>query len=90
MLFIEIESRQLKTPYYQAVAKSMELVWNNLSSESHSGNSVQSSVLQESPCVEEISPGSEIAHHVSQLRTSSGGKSINSHLLQMAWTNING
>lgn len=87
MLFIEIESRHLKTPYYQAVAKSMQLVWNTLSSESHSVNSVQLSGLQESSCVEEISPGSEIAHHVSQLRTNNGGKSINSPLLQMCWPN---
>ena len=74
MLFIEIESRQLKTPYYQAVAKSMELVLNSLSSESHSGNPVQLSGLQESSCVEGISTGS-------------GGKSMNSHLLQMGWPN---
>lgn len=87
MLFIEIESRHLKAPYYQAVAKSMELIWKSLSSESHSGNSVQLSDLQESSCIEEISPGSEIAHHVSQLQTNSGGKSINSHLLKLGWPN---
>lgn len=65
----------------------MELVWNTLSGESHSVNSVQLGGLQESSCVEEISPGSEIAHHVSQLRPNSGGKSINFPLLQMCWLN---
>ena len=74
MLFIEIESRQLKAPYYQAVAKSMELVWNSLSSESHSGNSVHLNGLQEPSCVEEISPGSEISQHLPQRQTSSAGK----------------
>lgn len=86
MLFIEIESRQLKAPYYQAVAKSMEHLLNSLSGESHSGNSVQLSGLQEPSCVGEISPGSEIAHHLSQVQTNNGGKS-NSHLLQMGWPN---
>ena len=87
MLLIEIESRQLKAPYYQAVAKSMELVWNSLSGESHSGNSAQLSGLQQPSCVEEISPGSEIAQHLSQLQTNSGGKSMNPYLLQMGWPN---
>ena len=65
----------------------MELVLNNLSSESHSGNPVQLCGLQESSCVGEISPGSKIAHHLSQFQANSRGKSMNSHLLQMGWPN---
>ena len=87
MLFIEIESRQFKVPYYQAVVKSMKLVLNSLSSENQSGNPVQLSGLQESSCVEDVSPGSEIAHRLSQFQTNSGGKSMSSHLLQMGWPN---
>lgn len=87
MLFIEIESRHFKAPYYQAVANSMERVLNSLSGESHSGNPVQLSDLQESSRVEEINQGSEVARHLSQFQTNSGGKSMNSHLLQMCWPN---
>ena len=83
MLFIEIESRQFKASDNQAVQRSIELVLNSLSGERHSGDPVRLSGLQESSRVEEISHGSEVAHHLSQFQTNSGGKSMNSHLLQM-------
>lgn len=77
MLFLEIEPRQFKAPYYQEVAKSMELVLKRLTSESRSGNPVQLSGRQESSRVEEISQRSEVVRQFSQFRNNSGGKSIN-------------
>lgn len=77
MFFLEIESRSFKAPYYQEVAKSMELVLKSRTSESRSGNPVQLSGLQESSRVEEISQRSEVVRHFSQFQNNSGGKSIN-------------
>ena len=77
MLFLEIESRQFKAPYYQEVAKSMELVLKSHTSESRSGNPVQLSGVQECSRVEEISQRSEVVRQFAQFRNNSGGKSIN-------------
>jgi len=72
MLLLEIESRQFKAPYYQEVARTMELVLKSRTRESRSKNPVQVRAH-----VVDISQRSEVVRHFSQFQNNSGGKSIN-------------